>query len=444
MRAALLGVALAPAFLLCFESSSLRLIEVDPGHPHAAAPHSTMLTGFSDEAHIYAPLGGDLIAHLNRVAQFNQRAKNPTHWSLKVYAGQDFLQQMLLEPPGNVVVLSGRNGKKIDYIEAALRGGQNVLADKPWIIDARDLPRLEAAVRIAGDKHLIAFDCMTLRFDPAYRLQRALVSDREIFGEPARGTPEQTAVRMRNLHALLKMSAAGPSLRPAWYFDIKQQGEGIADVGTHLVDLVEWTLFADQSIDYHRDVQVLRAKRWPTVLTRAQFERVTGEKPWPDFLHDAVEDDRLQYFTNTEAVFAIRGVNVLLGVNWEYEAPVGVKDSYFASYQGTHARIELRAGAAESYTPEVFVIPEPEFRTSVLARLKAIRTNGIEQSGEAFHVALTSAEREQDQNDFARLADCFLGYVRNPKTLPSWEIPNMIAKYCITTRSIQLAREAHP
>jgi hypothetical protein len=445
MRPALLAAALAPALIFCFDTPGLRLIEVDPGHPHAAALHAGMLDGFSDTAHIYAPLGADLTAHLNRVAEFNRRAKNPTHWSLEVYAGPDYLQRMLREPPGNVVVLSGRNRKKIDYIDAALRSGQNVLADKPWIIEAKDLPRLEAALRTAEDKHRIAYDAMTQRFDAAYQLQRQLVSDPEIFGEPAPGTPEKPSVRMENLHALLKMSSAGPSLRPAWYFDIRQQGEGIADVGTHLVDLVEWTLFANQSIDYRRDIQVLRARRWPTVLTREQFERVTGEKPWPDFLRDSVKDDRLQYFTNNDAVFTIRGVHVLVSVKWEYEAPAGVKDSYFASYEGTHSRIELREGAAEHYLPEVFVIPGLGYREPVLARLKAMRPSGVvEPSGEALHVVLTPADRTRDENYFGLLADGFLGYVRDPKTLPAWETPNMVAKYYITTRCVQLAREARP
>lgn len=211
------------------------------------------------------------------------------------------------------------------------------------------------------------------------------------------------------------------------------------------MDLVEWTLFANQPIDYRRDIHLLRATRWPTVLTRDQFERVTGVKAWPGFLRDAVKDDRLQYFTNNDAEFSIRGVNVQLTVKWEYEAPAGVKDSYFASYQGRHSRIELRESAAEHFIPEVFVVPEPGYREKVLARLKAVRPHGlVEPSGDALHVVLAANERTRDENYFGLLADRFLGYVRDPKTMPSWETPNMIAKYYVTTQSVQLAREARP
>lgn len=427
------------AVTLGWGGKELRLIEVDPGHSHAAALHTTMLAGFSDEAHVYAPLGTDLTAHLNRIAQFNSRTNNPTKWTLLVYAGPDYLQRMRQEPPGNVVVLSGRNQPKIGYIEAALESGQNVLADKPWIIESNDLPRLEAALGLAGNKVLIAYDCMTQRFDTAYQLQRKLVGDREIFGEPARGTPDAPAIRMRNLHALYKK----PSLRPAWFFDIHQQGEGIADVGTHLVDLVEWTAFPDRSIDYRRHVQVLQARRWPTVLTRLQFEQVTGEKAWPEYLRDAVKEDRLQYFTNNEAVFSICGVHVSMKVEWEFEAEPGTKDSYFASYQGTKCRIELRERAAEKYVPEVYLIPG-ERGSDLINRLrKKYGRYTFEENGGEIHVVIPKSDRKPDSEYFALLTNQFLGYVRNPKTLPTWEKPNMIAKYYITTRAVELARQGH-
>lgn len=445
MRLSILAISFVPAVLLFAEPPELRLIEVDPGHSHAAALHNTMLVGFSQEAHVYAPLGTDLTEHLDRIVEFNNRARNPTHWALRVYAGPDYLQKLREEPPGNVVVLSGRNKKKIDYIMEALRDGQNVLADKPWIIDAKDFSRLETALNLAEKKGLVAYDCMTQRFDAAYQLQRALVSDREIFGEPIPGTPDAPSVRMENMHALLKMGSAGPSLRPAWFFDIQQQGEGIADVGTHLVDLVEWTLFADRVIDYKRDIRVIRADRSPLMLTREQFQRVTGKEAWPPFLRTMIKEDRLQYFTNNNAVFSICGIHVYLRVRWQYEAPVGAKDSYFASYRGTRSRIELREGSAEHYVPEVFVIPGPENRVDVLTKLKKkLPQFTVEQNGGEIHVVIPERNRTPDERYFALLVERFLSYIRRPEAVPAWEKPNMIAKYYVTTKAVQLAREGRP
>src|SRR5450432_4409636 len=105
MRLHSAGLALSLAGILCSETRELRLIEVDPGHSHAAALHATMLPGFSSEAHIYAPLGTDLTEHMNRIAGFNARANNPTTWALTLFAGPDFLGKIREEPPGNVVVL---------------------------------------------------------------------------------------------------------------------------------------------------------------------------------------------------------------------------------------------------------------------------------------------------------------------------------------------------
>ena len=70
---------------------------------------------------------------------------------------------------------------------------------------------------------------------------------------------------MESVHNLMKVVAGAPNIRPAWFFDTAEQGEGLNDIGTHLVDLVQWTLFPDQAIDYHADVRVLAAQRWPTV-----------------------------------------------------------------------------------------------------------------------------------------------------------------------------------
>jgi predicted dehydrogenase len=441
---ALLAGALAVA------PPALHWIVLDPGHSHAVALQATMLPGIDPEVRVYAPLGPDVNAYLAGVARFNARSANPTRWSYSVFAGPGWLERAYAEPAGNIVVLSGRNENKIDYILAALQHGQHVLADKPWIIESRDLPRLESALASAAANRLVAYDEMTQRFDVAYRLERELASDSGVFGRPDPGTPANPAVRMENRHSLLKYSGGRPSLRPAWFFDIRQQGEGIADVGTHLVDLVFWTLFPGQGIDYRRDIAVLAASREPLVITAGQFEEVTGIQPWPAFLSGAVRDNQLIYYTNTRGVFTVRGVHVGVDVRWEYEAPPASGDSYFAAYRGTRSDILLRAGAGEHYVPEVYVVPVPNARDAVRAalerRLAALAPVwpglSVEAQGEAFHAVIPPATRNSGDQHFARLVDRFLGYVRDPKSLPAWEQANLLAKYYVTTRTVELARQS--
>src|SRR5262249_17453099 len=103
-----------------------RLITYDPGHFHAALVQKETHPGVDEVAHVYAPVGPDLIAHLGRVAGFNARAERPTAWRLEVHAGPDPLARMLRERPGNVVVISGRNKSKIDAVLASVEAGLNV------------------------------------------------------------------------------------------------------------------------------------------------------------------------------------------------------------------------------------------------------------------------------------------------------------------------------
>ncbi len=425
------------------------LIVLDPGHSHAAAMQSSMLTGFSSEAHVYAPLGPDLTAFLTTITRYNQRASNPTHWSLLSYAGADYLAKMLQEQQGNLVVMAGRNENKIDAILASIQAGQHVLADKPWIIHPAELPKLEAALTTAEQKHLAVYDCMTLRFEPAYQVQRELVNDVALFGRPIEGSPQRPAVELENLHALLKYSGGLPSRRPAWFFDTRQQGEGIADVGTHLVDIMLWTLFPEQSLDYKRDIQILRAEHWPTVLTLAQFEKVTGEPAWPAFVRNAVVDDHLQYFANNSALVTVRGIHMSIRSRWEYEAQPGAKDTYFTIYRGSRAAVRLRAGREQNYVPQVDLIPNTAAEHApVLAALqKKIETlqsryPGLAaKDGEGEIRLIIPPSASPGTDSFTLLVKRFLGYLHDPNTLPAWEKSYMLAKYSITTGAVEAASQ---
>src|SRR5207247_2407248 len=79
------------------------------------------------------PVASDVIEYLNRIGRFNTRKENPTSWEIELHTGPDFFERMLRERPGNVVILTGRNRPKIDRIQASVKDGLHVLADKPWI-----------------------------------------------------------------------------------------------------------------------------------------------------------------------------------------------------------------------------------------------------------------------------------------------------------------------
>ena len=105
------------------EMTSVKLLTVDPGHFHAALVQKSMYDGVDSVVHVYAPAGPDVQLHLGRIGAFNARAESPTHWKEEVYTGDDFFQKMLTEKAGNVVVLSGNNQKKTEYIAKSLEAG---------------------------------------------------------------------------------------------------------------------------------------------------------------------------------------------------------------------------------------------------------------------------------------------------------------------------------
>jgi|ERR1051325_9146383 predicted dehydrogenase len=443
------ALVLLPALLGAAGAPELRLVTLDPAHFHAAQFYSGALPGFSRDAWVYAPVGPDLAGYLTSVSQLSERSPKPDHWRFHVYAGSDYLDRMLSEKPGNVLAISGRNQRAIEYIEAGLRAGMHVLADKPWIIAARDFDRLQAVLNEADRRGLIAFDCMSQRFDIAYQLQRELVNDRAIFGELQTGTADQPAVRMASSHFLLKTFNGMVNRRPAWFFDIAQQGEALADVGTHVVDLAHWTLFRNQALDYSKDIRLLTARRWPTVLTLDQFRRVTGEPEFPAFVKSAVHDGKLDYYANNSLLYTARGIYIELQVSWDYESPAGDKDSMLATYRGGLSEVAVRAEREQHFLPEVDVTPlravdRIRVKSALEAKLKRLGSAypglTVREEGQRLQVVIPPSLRVPDVQYFLLLAEEFAGFIRQPGTLPTWEKPNMLAKYYVTTHGVELAR----
>ncbi len=426
----------------------VQLLTLDPGHFHAALVQKEMYPDVAKRVHVYAPLGPDLLAHLQRIVGFNTRPAAPTAWELEVHSGPDFEERWLRERPGNVVVLSGRNRGKIDRIQAAVAAGLNVLADKPWVIAAVDLPKLEAVLDMAEGRGLVAYDIMTERYEITSILQKELVNDPATFGSILPGTEPEPGVFMESMHYLMKQVAGAPLRRPAWFFDVRQQGEGLTDVGTHLVDLVPWMLFPAMPIDDRKDIRVHSARRWPTVLTRADFQRVTGEADFPEYLAATVRDGRLEYFCNTLVRYAVRGIHVQLNVLWDFEGAAGAGDTHLAVFRGSRSRVEVRQGAEQNYRPELYVVPngaaeKTSVRDGLARKVAGLQRDfpgvAVEEQGPRFQVRIPDRYRVGHEAHFAQVTGQFLKYLRQPSSLPAWEKANMLAKYRVTTQGVDQA-----
>ncbi len=322
----------------------------------------------------------------------------------------------------------------------------------PAKVDARRAHDARGISAPAAAKKLVAYDIMTERFEITNLLQRELVNDPALFGRPLAGTSQDPGVYIESVHHLMKMVAGAPNIRPAWFFDVAQQGEGLADVGTHLVDLVQWTLFPEQALDYTKDIQILAAQRWPTLISHARFTQVTGEPDFPPYLRPHLaSDDSLEYFCNTQVTYALRGIQVKINAIWDWEPPPGGSDTHYAVYRGNRARIEVRQGKAEEYRPELYIVPnrakdKPQLLAAGRKRLSALAASypdlAVEDRGGELRLVIPAKYRVGHEAHFAEVTRRFLQFLREPGQLPPWEAPNMLAKYYITATGTELSQRA--
>jgi predicted dehydrogenase len=425
--------------------ATVRLITLDPGHFHAALVQKSMYAGIDPLVHVYAPAGDDVSEHLKRIEAFNKREAQPTRWREQVYTGSDFLERMLAEKPGNVVVISGNNARKADYVLRSVQAGLNVLADKPMVIAAADFDSLQASFAAAESRHVLLYDIMTERFEINSALQRELSQLPALFGELVQGSPAQPAIVLASVHYFSKTVAGVPLQRPQWFFDVRQQGEAIVDVATHLVDLVQWLAFPDQAL-HPQDATVLNARRWSTSVSREQFRKVTGAPQFPAFLAGDVRDGALQVFANGEFTYRLRGVHAKVSATWDFEAPPGSGDTHVALMRGTRANLVIRQGREQQYKPTLYIeqsgdgaVSEAVIHTAIASLQDKYPGVGARREGKAWIVTVPQKYDTGHEAHFAQVTENFLRYLQAGR-LPAWEVPCMLTKYSTVMQAYQLSR----
>lgn len=427
----------------------VRLITLEPGHFHAALVQKSMYADVDSTVHVYAPEGNELQSHMNLINQYNTDSTKPTNWNEVVYTGPDFFQKMLDEKAGNVVVLAGNNLKKTSYIDESIKAGFNVLADKPMAIDITGFEVLKNTFKTAADKDLLLYDIMTERNEITSMLQKEFSLIPEVFGTLEKGTPENPGITEESTHFFYKQVSGNVLTRPSWFFDVKQQGEGIVDVGTHLVDLVQWVGFPEQIIDYTKDIQLTSAKRWSTDLTLNQFNAITKLNGFPDFLqNNIVQDSLLQVYANGEINYKLKDVNAKVVIKWLFQAPEGTGDTHYSIMRGTKANLIIRQGAEEQFKPELYIEPvngkDNAYTEALSSKLKEVQSKypGVEllETDKGWQVSIPASYKVGHEAHFGQVMEHFLDYMKNGN-MPEWEIPNMIAKYYTTTAALELAKK---
>ena len=426
----------------------VKIMTLDPGHFHAALVQKTMYDQIDPTVYVFAPDGPDVKAHLKRIEGFNSRAENPTSWVEKVYLGDDFFEKMISEKPGNVMVVSGNNAKKTEYILKTVEAGINVLADKPMVINPEEFPRLEQAFKTAEKNGVLLYDIMTERHEVTTILQRELSKIPEVFGSLLKGTPEDPAITKVSVHHFFKYVSGNPLIRPAWFFDVAQQGEGIVDVTTHLVDLIQWEAFPEVTLA-KSDVEIVSAKRWTTNLTPAMFKKVTGLDEFPDYLKKDVEDDVLKVYSNGEINYTLKGIHAKASVTWNYQAPEGTADTHYSIMRGSMCNLIIKQGQEEGFKPTLYVEAtiNEGLETFAGGLGKAINQDlavmypGIKLkklSDKLWTVEIPEKYKIGHEAHFGQVTQKYLRYLKWGR-MPEWEVPNMIVKYYTTTEGMKAA-----
>ncbi len=428
-------------------SIPVTLMTLDPGHFHAALVQKTMYDQVSPEAYVYAPAGPEVREFLDFIKSFNTRQENPTSWQEKVYTGPDFLDRMLSEKPGNVVVISGDNARKTEYIKKSVEQGLNVFADKPMVITPKAYPLLEEAFNIAKQKGVLLYDIMTERYEITTVLQREISLVPDVFGKLQQGSAKDPALIQKSVHRFYKNVAGKALIRPAWFFDVKQEGEGIADVGTHLVDLIQWSAFPKKII-HKKDIHFLSARHWTTDLSPKQFKIITGLDSYPGFLKDYVNGDTLKIYSNGEVTYKIKGITARVSVAWTYHTPEN-SDTRYSLMRGTRCDLMIKQGEEENFKPTLYIKAgaqeNPEIFANTLHKAIdhiAVKYPGIRAVKVTDSLWKMSIPQKYDvghEAHFRQVTEKFLGYLQK-RRLPEWEVPDMITKYYITTEALRIAR----
>ena len=168
-------------------------------------------------------------------------------------------------------------------------------------------------------------------------------------------------------------------------------------------------------------------------MTAAQFRQAGGRR-----------GEGLDYFCNTRVAYALRGMHIKLDVLWNWEAPAGGGDTHLAVTRFTKSRVEVRQGAAEKGRPELYVVRAMRRRRLNGCAWPSLRPQypgiGVEDDGERVPGHHSGRYRVGHEAHFAQVTNQFFTYLKHPLKFPRVGEPDMLAKYYVSTKGVELSR----
>ncbi|MGI9611579.1 MAG: putative oxidoreductase C-terminal domain-containing protein [Acidimicrobiales bacterium] len=409
----------------------------EPGHFHAALLLAAPNPRIDPSVHVYATPSDDLDRFVALVDGFNTRADTPTAWKLQLHTGQEPLRQLLDDRRGEVAVVAGRNEPKLAAIARLHAAGLHVLADKPWLTTSTSLGHLHQAT--AGPP-LVA-DIMTQRHDPIARLRRLVVGTEAVVGrlgtdatmEVDPGGEPAPAIEFASVHHLCKMVDGRPLVRPAWYYDVRIQGDGLVDIQSHMVDQAQWLIAAMHGGEpaAHKPIPLDRAVRWSTAVPVDAFAESTGSGVFPPALQQHVRDGVLHLGCNGQIDYRLSGVRIRQRAEWRIRPPAGGGDTHRSVVRGTSATVTVAHGPETGNRPQLTISPSSNVAAIGTAALASRLASSVEDwrsefpglvcepSSEGWQLDLPPSANVSHEATFAKVLDDFLDRVDEETWSPS-------------------------
>jgi len=201
-------------------------------------------------------------------------------------------------------------------------------------------------------------------------------------------------------------------------------------------------------INYQTDIELIDANRWTTEMSQEQFKEVTGLASYPNFLAKDVKDNVLNVYANGNIFYKIRGVHAKVSVIWNYTYPEGGGDTHYSIMKGSKSHLIIEQGAEQNYKPVLTVKclekDVDAYEKALQASLTTITDKypgvSLKKKGAAEWEVIVPAEYHNGHEaHFGQVTENFLKYLKQG-SLPEWEVPNMIAKYYVTTHALELAK----
>jgi len=116
--------------------------------------------------------------------------------------------------------------------------------------------------------------------------------------------------------------------------------------------------------------------------------------------------------------------------------------------RGQYANLIIKQGESEQYKPVLYVQPTEErdrvsFEQALGEAIDQLdeRYNGLafeHMADGLYRISVDSALVTSHEAHFAQVTEKYLSFLQSG-TMPGWEVPNMLAKYYVTTKALEVA-----